>query len=113
MLVLKPAYHGPLEDVFYANAGNFAVSFAMYFAAIHTKTKYRWPRLVAASLTLLAVEAFEATNGFGIMENVYDPIDFIANVAGVCFAVFVDIATSRILRRRYESDTVDGPAVLT
>jgi hypothetical protein len=36
------------------------------------------------------------------MENVYDPADFIANAAGVGLAVIVDVATGRVLRRRYE-----------
>ena len=62
---------------------------------------YGRPRLIAASLTLLAVEIFEATNGFGVMENVYDPADFVANAAGVGLAVIVDIATGRVLQRRH------------
>jgi len=102
VLVLKSAYHGPLQDVIHAYAGNVAVSFALYFAAVNATAGYGRPRLIAASLTLLAVEIFEATNGFGAMENVYDPTDFVANAAGVGLAVIVDITTGRVLQRRHE-----------
>ena len=102
VLMLKSAHHGPFEDVIHAYAGNVAVSFALYFAAVNATARYRRPRLIAASLTLLAVELFEATDGFGAMENVYDPADFIANAAGVGLAVIVDIATGRFLQRRHE-----------
>ena len=95
VLVLKRAYHGPLQDGFHSYAGNFAVSFALYFAALNSTARYRRPRLFAASLTLLAVEAFEATHGFGVMANVYDRLDFIANAAGVGVALIVDVATGR------------------
>jgi len=101
-LVLKSAYQGPFADAIHAYAGNVAVSFALYFAAVNATARYRRPRLIAASLTLLAVEIFEATNGFGVMENDYDPTDFVANAAGVGLAVIVDITTGRVLQRRHE-----------
>jgi hypothetical protein len=102
VLVLKSGYHGPFEDVLNAYAGNVAVSFALYFAAINATSRYGRSRLIAAALTLLAVELFEVTDGFGAMENVYDPADIIANAAGVGLAVVVDAATGRVLQRRYE-----------
>ena len=102
VLVLKSAYRGPLQDAVHAYAGNVAVSFALYFAAVNATAGLGRPRLIAASLTFLAVEIFEATNGFGVMENVYDPADFVANAAGVGLAVIVDIATGRFLQRRHE-----------
>ncbi|MCZ7662553.1 MAG: hypothetical protein M5U22_06285 [Thermoleophilia bacterium] len=98
-LVLKPAYHGPLEDLVFSYAGNFAVSFSLYFAARNATSRYRHPRLVAALATLVAVEAFELTNGFGFMANVFDPIDLLANAAGIAFAVLVDTVSSRLLLR--------------
>lgn len=102
VLVLKSGYRGPFEDVFNAYAGNVAVSFALYFAAINATSSHGRARLIAAASTLLAVELFEVTNGFGIMENVYDPADFIANAAGVGLAVIVDFATGRAHGRRHE-----------
>ena len=98
-LVLKPSYRGPLAEVVYAYGGNFAVSFALYFAAASAASRHRLGRLAAAATALLAVEAFEATNGFGVMANTYDPIDFAANAAGVSVAVVVDLVSSRFLAR--------------
>ncbi len=102
VLVFKSAYHGPFADALTAYAGNVAVSFALYFAAINATSRYGRPGLLAAALTLLAVELFEITNGFGVMENIYDPADFIANAAGVGLAVIVDLGTGRAIQRRYE-----------
>lgn len=102
VLVFKAAYHGPFEDALNAYAGNVGVSFALYFAAINATSSYGRPRLIAAALTLLAVELFEITNGFGVLENVYDPADFIANAAGVGLAVLADVGTRTALRRRIE-----------
>jgi hypothetical protein len=63
---------------------------------------YGRPRRIAAPLTLLAVELFEITNGFGVMANVYDPADLVANAAGVGLAVIVDLGTGTALRRHDE-----------
>jgi hypothetical protein len=113
VLVFKGAYRGPLEDAVYAHAGNVAVSFSLYFAVINATSRYRRPRLMAASLVLLAVEAFEATNGFGVMVNVYDPLDFVANAAAVVSAVIVDIASGRLLSRQRGSASDDAPSAFT
>jgi hypothetical protein len=102
VLVLGSAYSGPFAEAFQAHSGNVAVSFALYFAALNATARYQRPRLLAASLTLLAVELFEVTDGFGVMANTYDPIDFVANAAGVGLAVIVDLGTTRVLRRRHE-----------
>jgi glycopeptide antibiotics resistance protein len=99
-LVLKPLYRGPHEEFFFAYAGNFAVSFGLYFAVLNATARYQYPRLAAASSTLLAVEAFEVTNGFGVLANVYDPVDLLANAAGVGLAVIIDIATAAVASRR-------------
>lgn len=98
VLVLKSAYLGPFEDAVDSYAGNVAVSFALYFAAINATSAFGRPRLIAASLTLVVVELFEVTNGFGVMTNVYDPADLIANAVGVGLAVIVDLVTSTALR---------------
>jgi hypothetical protein len=102
VLVLKSACRLPFEDALNAYAGNVAVSFALYFAAVNATSAFRRPRLIAAALTLLAVELFEVANGFGVMANVYDPADLIADAAGVGLAVIVDLGTSTALRRHYE-----------
>jgi hypothetical protein len=112
VLVLKPLYHGPLEELVYAYAGNFAVSFALYFATVSATSRYRHGHLLAALATLAAAEVFEAADGFGFMANVYDPFDFVANAAGVGVAVVVDLASSRFLgRRRGTGGEVQGDVV--
>ena len=60
----------------------------------------RFGKLFTAGLALGVVELFEASNGFGVMTNTYDPIDFAANAVGVALALAVDIVTSGISRRR-------------
>lgn len=97
VLVLKQSYHGPLEEIVYSYAGNFSVSFALYFAAINAAEKYRRPRVLAASATVLAVELFEISNGFGVMANVFDSVDLLANAVGVGVAILVDAVTSKLL----------------
>ena len=98
VLVLTPAYGGPLADVLRSYGGNIAVSFALYFAALNASARYRRPRLLAAFATLLAVELFEATDGFGVLTNTFDINDFVANAAGVGLAVVVDVATTPVPR---------------
>ena len=102
VLVLVPAYDGRFAEVLGAYGGNVAVSFALYFAALNASARYGRPRLLAASATLLAVELFEATDGFGVMANTFDPIDFAANAVGVGLAIVVDVATTPLLRRNRE-----------
>jgi hypothetical protein len=90
VFLLKRQYAGPLEETVHAYAGNLSISFALYFVFLNLKLHARIKRLVAASLAFAIVELFEAFNGFGIMVNTYDPIDFIVNAIGVVLAVSVD-----------------------
>ncbi len=99
-LALKRLYGGPLSEVVYAYGGNCVVSFALYFAALSAARGHPRYRLVAATATLLAVTAFEITDGFGFMANVYDPLDLLANAAGVGLALAVDLLSSRLMRQR-------------
>jgi len=71
-----------------------------YFLASIPPVRTRHRKLVAAAGALLAVEAFEATDGFGGMSNVYDPIDFAANALGVGLALMLDAALGRFTARR-------------
>ena len=99
VLVLKSRFAGPFDQLVYSYAGNFAVSFALYFAAVSGTQSTRRPRLAAALLTLLAVSAFELADGFGLMENVHDPFDLIANACGIGVAVLVDLLTGRLMNK--------------
>jgi hypothetical protein len=92
VLVFKRHYSGPFEAVIHAYAANVAVSFAVYFNALFVPIQSRYKRLWAAGLALAAVELFEVFDGFGIMTNVYDSIDLVANAVGVLLALAVDTA---------------------
>ncbi len=92
VLVFKRHYSGPFESIVYAYAGNVAVSFAVYFNALIAPVKVRYKQLWAAGLALAAVELFEVFDGFGIMSNVYDALDLVANGVGVILALVVDRA---------------------
>ena len=99
-LVLKGSFVSPSAGIVHRWGGNLAVSFACYFLANIPPMRTRHRKLVAAASALVAVEAFEATNGFGIMSNVYDPIDFAANALGVGLALMIDAALGRFTARR-------------
>jgi hypothetical protein len=96
-LMLKRHY--AVSEVVWNYSGNVAASFAVYFLMTLLPFPARFRAVLAAGLALLVVETFEATDGFGVMSNTYDPVDFAANVLGVGLAVAVDAATRRITRR--------------
>ena len=89
-LVLKRHYSGPFVEIVHSYGGNIAASFAVYFVVRISTSGRRYGRLVAAGIALLIVELFEAADGFGVMTNVYDPVDFVANAVGVVLALMVD-----------------------
>ena len=91
VFILKRRYTGPLQEVVQSYVGNLSVSFALYYVFVNVPLFSSSKRIFAAILALAAVELFEAFNGFGIMANVYDPIDFAANAMGVALALAVDI----------------------
>lgn len=101
-LVLKRHYSGPFVEIVHSYAGNIAASFAVYFVVRISTSGWRYGRLVAAGIALLVVELFEAADGFGVMTNVYDPVDFLANAVGVVLALVLD--TLAAPRRRTEPD---------
>lgn len=109
VLVLKQWYAGPLAAAVHAWGGNVAVSFAVYFLATIAAGRLALPALAAAGSALLAVEAFEVTNGFGVMSNVYDPVDLLANAVGVGAALALDLALARATGRRRAAGLAPGP----
>ncbi len=94
-LVLKPAYHGPLGQVVHDYGGNFAASFAVYFLSTILASRLGVGRLAAVAGAVVVVEAFELTDGFGVMANTYDPFDLLANAIGIVVALGVELATRR------------------
>lgn len=91
VLVLKQAYHGPHADFVVSYLGNVSVSFAVYFLATVAVARMGGGRLAAVVCSLGAVEAFEVTNGFGVMLNVFDPWDLAANAVGVLLGLGIDL----------------------
>jgi hypothetical protein len=98
-LMLKRHYTGPLQELVHSYGGNVAGSFAVYFIVLLLPFHFGPKRLFTAGLGLAAVELFEALDGFGVMTNVYDPADFVANGVGVVLALGVDAALSQTWRR--------------
>jgi hypothetical protein len=58
----------------------------------------RLNRVTIAVIALFVVEGFELTNGLGIMTNVYDPFDYLANALGVALAYLVDAVSARVIQ---------------
>jgi hypothetical protein len=100
VLVLKGSYAGPMQDIVRSYAGNLFVSFALYFVTSFAVHDRRHARFLAALVALVAVTAFELADGFGFMANVYDPVDLLANAAGIGLAFGVDVLTARLTQRR-------------
>jgi hypothetical protein len=116
-LVLKGHYAGPYQQAVHSYGGNIAASFAVYYVVALLPVAFRFRKLVTAGLALAVVELFEALNGFGVMTNVYDPVDFAANAVGIALALAVDSVMDGIGRRpshraaRTGSGLGGGPAV--
>lgn len=83
-----------LGKLIFSYLGNASVSFAAYFW-VSLAARERLRRGALALLALLLVETFELTDGFGVMSNVYDPFDLLANALGVALAWCIDGASSR------------------
>lgn len=95
-LVLGGHYQGPYREAVHSYGGNVAASFAVYFVVALLPLDFRFRKLLTAGLALAVVELFEAANGFGVMGNVYDPVDFAANAVGIALALAADTLTSGI-----------------
>jgi hypothetical protein len=96
-LLLKGWFAESLGDLAHSYLGNLAVSFAVYFL-VSIASGSRLNRVTIAVIALLVVEIFELADGFGIMTNVYDPFDYLANALGVALAYFGDVFSARIIR---------------
>ena len=92
---------GSLSELAYSYLGNLAVSFAVYFLVsnfnVSILPRGRMNRVTIAVIALVVVEGFELTNGFGIMTNVYDSFDYLANALGVALACLVDVVSARVI----------------
>lgn len=96
-LLAKSWLSDSLPDFAFSYFGNLSVSFAVYYI-VRLATLDKLTRAFCVVIALLIVELFEATNGFGVMTNVYDHLDYVANALGVALAVAVDAVSSHLLR---------------
>ena len=96
-LLMKGWFSDPIGELAHSYAGNLAVSFAVFFL-VSIASGSRLNRVVIAVMALLVVEIFELADGFGIMTNVYDPFDYLANALGVALAYSVDVVSARFIR---------------
>lgn len=92
-MLLKARYSAQLPEPIRNGGGNAAGSFAVYFVIGSSVLGRRIGRLGTVLVALLAVQSFEATDGFGVMTNTYDPMDYVANFVGIAAAVAADLAT--------------------
>ena len=95
-LLMKGWLRESIGDLAYSYLGNLAASFSVYFL-VSLAAAPRLGRLGIAAIALIVVEAFEITDGFGVMSNVYDPLDTLANALGVALAWFVDLVSARAI----------------
>lgn len=90
VLLLKQIYNGPSLEIVKSYSGNLSISFSVYFLLSFSSDHWKQNKLITAIMSLIIVELFEITNGFGIMTNTYDTIDLFANLLGVILALAVD-----------------------
>jgi hypothetical protein len=98
-LLLKRWFSKSLGDLAFSYLGNVSISFAVFFI-VSIGASPRLARVTVGVIALFFVEMFELTNGFGIMSNVYDPFDYLANALGVGLAYGVDAAWPYLLRAK-------------
>jgi len=96
--LLKRRYQGPGSVLVHSYLGNLSISFAVYFLAAIASARLGQGRFLSALSALVAVEAFELSDGFGLMSNVYDPWDLLANAAGVSLALGLDVVIGKLTR---------------
>jgi len=90
VLLLKQIYNGPALEIVKSYSGNLSISFAVYFLLCFSSDHWKQNKFITAIISLIIVELFEITNGFGIMTNTYDIIDLFANLIGIILALAVD-----------------------
>ncbi len=95
LLLAKHWCRGPLAGVVHSYGGNVTASFAVYFIVAIAASRHGFGRIATAAAALLAVEAFELTDGFGFMTNVVDPVDLLANLVGIAAALALDLVVTR------------------
>ena len=97
LLLLKKYYVGPYQEIINSYLGNISISFSVYFLISLNQTIWKSNKIITFIISLTIVELFEITGGFGIMSNVYDSYDLIANLIGLSIALALDISLKRFI----------------
>ena len=95
-LILKARYSGPHLELVHSYGGNVAASFAVYFVLATALSRLKFSRALRAVLAMGVVALFEATDGFKVMSNTYDPTDYLANGVGIVLALLVDAIAAKV-----------------
>ena len=90
VLLIKHSYNGSGQELVNSYSGNLSISFAVYFLICFNSNHWKKNKLITAIISLMIVELFEITNGFGIMKNVFDIFDLFVNLIGVISALLLD-----------------------
>ena len=99
LLLIKQHYNGPFTDIVKSYLGNFSISFAVYFIISFYAKHWKMNKLLTALKALLIVELFEVLNGFGVMTNVYDNMDLLANLVGILIALSIDLMIKNVFQK--------------
>lgn len=102
-LLSKSWFRDSIGSLAHAYLGNLAASFAVFFM-VAIAAAPRLHRIWIAAAALAIVEAFELTNGFGVMTNVYDPFDYLVNAAGIALACCVDLVLAQMMPAGFPRD---------
>jgi len=105
IFLLKRLYAGPFDEIVHAYAGNLSVSFALYFNFANLPFPGRLKTLLPAGIAFAVVELFEAFNGFGVMVNTYDPVDFLVNAVGIALAFWLDTTLAARRNDRFKTQS--------
>ncbi len=99
VLLIKSWFRESIGNLANAYLGNVSASFAVFFVIAIAATP-KLHRIWIAAIALAIVEAFELTDGFGVMTNVYDPFDYLANILGIALAFCVDLVLDHLTQTR-------------
>ena len=94
--MLKGQYSGPAHELVQSYGGNVTASFAVYFLAKRVTARSSLPHASAAAFAFMVVQLFEVLDEFGLMSNVYDRFDLVANTAGIALAITLDVILERM-----------------
>ncbi|MFC1526105.1 hypothetical protein ACFL6X_04755 [Candidatus Latescibacterota bacterium] len=94
-LLLCRHYAGPASDLIHSHGANVTFSFGAYFILKLCRLPLADRRPVCAAYALLGVSAQEVAQGLSLYPGIFDPLDFLANAAGIGAAWAVDLVQDR------------------